>query len=357
MAVERVQQALMDLGYPIPSGATGNFLDETSAAVVAFKRQHKLSPDDPVIGVNTMAALDVDIVAFDVDIPPDPDPKPPRPVDWYARHPAGAGKVAPALTTTSDFKHRVGPGKWPHLDRETVADNIAIVVAFPDSVEQGGNGLCTTAAFVNLWAQDAADSYAAFATTLFEDGAADLAPRQGAGGVRITASEALRAANYSTIAEKMRQKDLPVPSQADWMVLSAIRDSSNHVFKFTGDPDDWVSHAWGDGAGEFSGEPGSWLRAASAWTSVVVSESPRLGEKVDHAIALEPARSRSILHIHAAMIRDDGDSRHSVVLRSPVERTGDGVRFTLWTWADLHHYNIPVERFEENYFGATTAFI
>jgi peptidoglycan hydrolase-like protein with peptidoglycan-binding domain len=70
IAVQRVQQALLDLGYAIPSGATGAFLDETGAAVTAFKRDHFLVPDDPVIGPGTMSALDHDIVAFDASQAP-----------------------------------------------------------------------------------------------------------------------------------------------------------------------------------------------------------------------------------------------------------------------------------------------
>jgi hypothetical protein len=69
IAVQRVQQALVDLGYPIPSGATGNFLHQTGAAVVAFKRDHSLVPDDPVVGPGTMSALDRDIVDFDASHP------------------------------------------------------------------------------------------------------------------------------------------------------------------------------------------------------------------------------------------------------------------------------------------------
>ena len=69
IAVERVQQALIDLGYVIPSGATGVFRYETGVAVVAFKRDHSLVPDDPVIGPGTMSALDRDIVDFDATHP------------------------------------------------------------------------------------------------------------------------------------------------------------------------------------------------------------------------------------------------------------------------------------------------
>lgn len=63
-AVTRIQQALIDLGYPLPvNGADGNYQDETGTAVSAFKRDRGIAPSDPVVGVKTMAALDTEAPA------------------------------------------------------------------------------------------------------------------------------------------------------------------------------------------------------------------------------------------------------------------------------------------------------
>lgn len=56
--VRKVQFALIDLGFGIPDGATGNFLQQTSAAVVAYKTSRGLTPNDPVAGVGTITTLD-----------------------------------------------------------------------------------------------------------------------------------------------------------------------------------------------------------------------------------------------------------------------------------------------------------
>lgn len=56
--VTKVQFALIDLGFDIPDGATGNFLQQTSAAVVAYKTSRGLVPNDPVAGVGTVTTLD-----------------------------------------------------------------------------------------------------------------------------------------------------------------------------------------------------------------------------------------------------------------------------------------------------------
>lgn len=56
--VAELQNGLIDLGYSIPSGATGFFGGETSTAVVQFKTDHALFPNDPVAGQKTITTLD-----------------------------------------------------------------------------------------------------------------------------------------------------------------------------------------------------------------------------------------------------------------------------------------------------------
>lgn len=58
-AVAKVQQALMDLGFALPlHGADGTFSDETGGAVVSYKTDRQILPNDPVVGPKTMASLD-----------------------------------------------------------------------------------------------------------------------------------------------------------------------------------------------------------------------------------------------------------------------------------------------------------
>jgi hypothetical protein len=60
-AVAKVQQALIDLGFPLPlHGADGTFSDETGAAVAAYKTDRQIFPNDPVVGPKTMAGLDAE---------------------------------------------------------------------------------------------------------------------------------------------------------------------------------------------------------------------------------------------------------------------------------------------------------
>ncbi|MBU8974525.1 peptidoglycan-binding protein [Lysobacter sp. MMG2] len=62
-AVLKVQQALMDLGFPLPKwGADGSFGNETASAVSRYKAQAGISPSDPVVGSRTIAALDAQML-------------------------------------------------------------------------------------------------------------------------------------------------------------------------------------------------------------------------------------------------------------------------------------------------------
>src|SRR5260221_10706680 len=57
-AVALVQQALADLGFTVD--VDGDFGSETGDAVAAFKVGHGITPNDPVVGPQTMAALDAE---------------------------------------------------------------------------------------------------------------------------------------------------------------------------------------------------------------------------------------------------------------------------------------------------------
>jgi hypothetical protein len=71
LSVKRVQQALIDLGRSVgPAGADGIFGQGTGAAVIRYKTDKQLFPNDPVVGPKTTQALDDDLF-FD---PPSFDP-------------------------------------------------------------------------------------------------------------------------------------------------------------------------------------------------------------------------------------------------------------------------------------------
>jgi hypothetical protein len=61
LAVQKVQQALIDLGYELgPGRDDSRFGHLTGNAVTLFKTRRKIVPNDPVVGPKTMAALDAE---------------------------------------------------------------------------------------------------------------------------------------------------------------------------------------------------------------------------------------------------------------------------------------------------------
>jgi hypothetical protein len=61
-AVARIQQALICIGFELPeAGVDGVFGDETGAAIIAFKTDRGLFPNDPVVGTRTTARLDLEM--------------------------------------------------------------------------------------------------------------------------------------------------------------------------------------------------------------------------------------------------------------------------------------------------------
>jgi Putative peptidoglycan binding domain len=363
-AVGKVQQALIDLGFELPQfEVDSHFGEETAQAVTAFKQGEGIEPSDGVVGKKTMAALDAHFSDLVVPLPP---PEPEFGADPFGRRPEADAKVPAAEAIVAAFRANPAGSNWLHLDRSKVADGIARLITSADLAEQGGNGQCTAAAFVNVWAQDAPDAYAAFATTLYDTAAATIAPNQGAAGVRITPSIALLGGDYGAIAERMRARDFPVPSQADWMVMSALRDSSNSVVDFTGDPDDFFSHHLGDGGDVDGSDLETWMRSTGLFTSVSNEVNRLFTKSPDHAKALDPRHSRCVLKVDAAMLAGTR-AIHNAVLRGPITEIppepedveiGEGgfYDFRVWTWAAVRFVRAEKQMFEASYYGACIGF-
>lgn len=358
-AIAIVQQALIDIGYPMPVyGADGQFGGELGTQVVQFKKDWHLKPLDPVIGVKTITALDSEMLAYERPAPtPPPPPEPTPAVDPYGRQPLDLAKVPAALAAIATFAADPNPGAWPWLDRATMAQALADRVNHPDGVDQGLFGLCVPAAFTNVWVQDAPDAYVAFATQLFDTGSAHIAPDQSGIGKLITASDGLRETDYEATQQLLIAQGYDRQSTADWMVLSAIRDGANHFFDFTGDADSWWDNCRFSAGSVFSGELTTWLESAGRWASVSDETSTIFSGTLENAKTLDPLTARYLLTIDVRMLKVE-NGRHCAVLRSPITQQADTqVSFRLWTWGGLHSYLMYPFRFESNYFGATAAYL
>jgi hypothetical protein len=114
---------------------------------------------------------------------------------------------------------------WTGLDEKTVMNRIDELKHDANAIEQGSLGLCGEAAFFHHVLQLQPALFGSMAKSLFMTGWGFLKD------ITIHPRPGLLNNNYLTI----RAADRSIPSQADWMVLSALCDSSNYVLGFTGE--------------------------------------------------------------------------------------------------------------------------
>lgn len=252
-----------------------------------------------------------------------------------------------AIAKLNQFKAKPGQGAWTGLDRGDVADGLIDLVSDPDKVKQGSLGVCGAAVFFNVWIEADPLAFVKYATALYDKGEAQI------GTLEIEAGSDLRAKDYNQVVPNM---DVVVPP-ADWMVLSALRDSENLIFDYEGTPQEDFS------GGTSASEIASWLRATGLFRTVKDESSAILGDDLAHAKTLNPTANRKvILFMDTNMILDSkpkGKSRHFVTLRSKVsEIAGGHVDFKFWTWGrptEQVKQPLTKARFESTYLGAVIA--
>lgn len=133
-----------------------------------------------------------------------------------------ARRSRPPLTAeqlVAEFRARSGPGRWQHLSREVVADELAARVREPQLVQQGPASLCGPSAVIHLMARQAPRRYVRAVAQLFDEGVLDT--KFG----KVTTTASLRAA----------RPPRPEPGSAgigaaDWILGAALRNDENAVF-------------------------------------------------------------------------------------------------------------------------------
>jgi hypothetical protein len=192
---------------------------------------------------------------------------------------------------------------------------------------------------------------AKYAASLFETGQGSI------GTLKVKPSDDLVLQDYAVVARRMS----PVTPPADWMCLSALRDSENAVLDFEGTPEE-------DAAGITTpGELADWMRASGMYASVSDEGNWVFTKGVSHALALRPAATRDILMLinaniiaAAAVGRKkklvDSFPNHFIQLLSPVTTTPAGkIAFDYWTWGNPPaHIEVDRSTFDSNYYGAVT---
>jgi len=265
--------------------------------------------------------------------------------------------VDDAVAVVETFRSSTATSPWTSLDRTQIADRLEAILRDPRSITQGALNLCGPAAFFNIVASRHPVAVAQAATALFDTGACDI------GGLHIEPKSDLTSASYADMLAKMGANVAP---QADWMLLGALRNTTNVFWQ-----PDWKGNPDQELAGMTRPEElASWLTSTGFFATIADNGKWASNPGIPNAenLRLTPGTDNAIL-INANMLAAAGQTafdntfilssfpNHWVVLLSEVvaDTTKQVVDVSLWTWGkSLLALSIPQQAFLDNYYGAVT---
>jgi hypothetical protein len=121
-----------------------------------------------------------------------------------------------AIQLVIDFKARKGGGAFAHLNRQTVANDLAARLTNPYLINQSEASLCGPAAYMYCLASKSPQVYAQYIIDLYEKGEATIG--------KISIKPGGDCKNYKMSGVRM--------SPVDWIGLASLRDSSNSFLDY-----------------------------------------------------------------------------------------------------------------------------
>jgi hypothetical protein len=260
--------------------------------------------------------------------------------------------ISDALVEIDGFESRNDfPSPPWKLDRAMVASRLKELVNTPTKIQQGDLNLCGPAVFFLLWCKRDPLAFSRYCINLFEQGSSAI------GSLNVIPGSDLRNQDYEKVTPRM---NLLCP-QAEWLSMSALRDSENAVLDFEGTPEEDVSGI------TTPAEIKNWLDETKCYQSVQDEGNYATNPGLEQAKKLRPDLGQDIVMlINANLIPGSKISpfdiitgrfpNHYILLDSPIEFSGDQVSFTFWTWGMLQpKAEINKDIFDRNYFGAVIA--
>jgi hypothetical protein len=240
-----------------------------------------------------------------------------------------AARAQRAQAVVAAFADDRAAGRWG-LDRVAVARRLTELVDEPGLIRQGRTNLCGPAAMMALWLRDDPEAAVGYAVHLFDRGEARI------GALPVRASSRLRASPSDE-------------APADWMMMAALRDSTNRILRY----DRARGRREAAAAITLPGAVAGWLSAAGYdvrdETNLVVrkglAHAQAPGERVA-LVAQEMFRAATWRNRVVSLVPN-----HWIVLRSPVEATESAVRFRFWSWGAEHVATIERAVFARCYYG------
>jgi hypothetical protein len=222
----------------------------------------------------------------------------------------------------------------------------------PNSLSQGFINVCGPAAFCRIWIPRDPLGFVNLAVGLYETGMGYVGSR------RVEPDEDLKQQAWDAAWDS---------PEADWMVMSSLRDDDNWLWDFEGTPEETVA------AATTPSEVAEWLQDARLYARVRDEGNWATTKGLDHAKSLNPTVGRDVVVLINAHLLSDaavvhGQKKsdefilrafpnHFIVLDSPVQESPGGkVAFSYWTWGDpVTRVEVGKAIFEANYYGAIIA--
>jgi hypothetical protein len=274
-----------------------------------------------------------------------------------------AGRTQRAHAIVTAFAAGSGPGAW-RLERSIVARRLHDLIDEPDLLQQGDLNLCGPAAFFVVWLRHDPEAVATCAAELFRAGRSTIGPGTGVRptmrGARIEPSAALLAVRHDVA---VAESGCPA---ADWLLMSALRDSTNRTLRYTHRPGLREAAA----AITLPGALRRWLTATGLFGTVRDDTALVRRTPPAHARRLAPGHGRELPLLVAQEMfarpqsvlgraRDRVVGRlpnHWLLLRSPVSPVGtDRVTFRYWSWGAEQMAVLSRATFARSYHGCLDA--
>jgi hypothetical protein len=261
------------------------------------------------------------------------------------------------------FASNTDAAAWSSLDRADVAARLKELIADPRRVYQDGLNLCGPAAFYQLALGRDPVTVARFVADLFDQGRATM------GLLTVTPDNDLLAADYAKLNANGN-----AASQCEWMMLGALRNSTNVFWQgsWQGDPNQTLA------AMTRPEEISDWMTKSGIWSDVKDGGKWASNPGIPNAANLDVSEGHDVaLLIHINLIAKSehtlGDPipglriendvlmtqfpNHWVVLLSEVtpDVTQTHVSLTIWTWGGIIRLTAENQVFLDNYFGAISA--
>jgi hypothetical protein len=264
-----------------------------------------------------------------------------------------------AKSIISDFRGRNKAGMWVRLQCAQVADELAARVEEPKLINQNNTIFCAYAALAYNTAKRSPQQYAWCAVGLFED-AVGYFGVYGGKKAKLEPSDSLR----KSALPRFQSGSDPVMPQADWMMLSSMREHFNGALWDVGEGIPILSPIIKEiHGGTTSGQVIDALKELGC-TECYDQSTTHSTRGLDFALAASGHFDQGrlvVLFIESDMITDkygtdpgifsQGD--HWVGLNSPITLSADKqtISFQVFSWGRLIDISIPVVSFLRRFYG------